>query len=56
MHVPTQDGPTPEAAIESRIAWTDWQFEQWCGPKVSLDIASFGGMAQNAMTHVSVKT
>lgn len=47
------DGPTPEAAIASRIAWTDWQFEQWCGPKVSLDVASFGGMAQN---HVSVKS
>ena len=43
------DGPTAEAAIASRMAWAEWQFNQWCGPALSLDIASLGGKVQNSL-------
>ena len=38
-----RDAPTPQEAIASRTSWARWQLEQWCGPSISIDIASLGG-------------
>lgn len=29
-----------EKAVRARIAWADWQLQQWCGPSISFNVGS----------------
>jgi hypothetical protein len=33
-------GMSLEDAVASRVLWSEWQLQNWCGPSISFDIGS----------------